>query len=154
MRKRSPEGETPATFGGTLKNVMTVLALCVAFAAPALVLGTLFALPQWIAAIVEAHRRWQRKTGRLLAPAGPPLERLAADLRRLRSQRMDPYRSRVQREGARLAYEDVLRETAAALGIAHELSGTRAGSRGFAKEVELLRLEQAIFDAGLVLSAR
>jgi hypothetical protein len=133
--------------------VFTALELLAAFIAPALVLGTIFALPGWMSSLGEARRRWVREHGRLVAPSGPPLERLAADLRRLRRQRADPCRSRVQREGARLAYEDVLRDTARALGLHHQLPGSRAGrSRGLAHELELLRLEQAILDAGLVLS--
>ena len=54
----------------------------------------------------------------------------------------------MQREGARLAYEDVLRQAAAALGITHDLAGARGP---FGREVELLRIEQALLDAGFVL---
>lgn len=142
--------------------MFTALELLAAFVAPALVLGTIFALPGWMSSLGEARRRWTRehgrhgrhgRDGRQVAPSGPPLERLAADLRRLRRQRTDQHRSRVQREGARLAYEDVLRDTARALGIHHQLPGSRAGrSGGLAHELELLRLEQAILDAGLVVS--
>ena len=128
--------------------MLTALALCLALLAPTVVLGAIFAMPQWIAAVGEARRRRLRRLGKLVTPAGPPLERLAADLRRLRVQRADPRRSRVQREGARLAYEDVIRQTANALGITHDLDGT--DSR-FSREVELLRIEQALLDAGLVL---
>lgn len=130
--------------------MLTALALCLALAAPATVLAIVLALPRWTAAAGEARRRRLRESGRLLAAPGPPLERLAADLRRLRMQRADCRRSRVQREGARLAYEDVLREAARALGIAYELDHA---PRGFGREVELLRLEQALLDAGLVLTA-
>ncbi len=126
-----------------------MLALCLALLAPTVVLGAIFALPKWVAAAGEARRRRLRRLGKLVTPPGPPLERLAADLRRLRIQRMDQARSRVQREGARLAYEDVIRQTAAALGIAHDLDGTKDR---FSREVELLRIEQALLDAGLVLA--
>jgi hypothetical protein len=129
--------------------MLTVLALCLALLTPTVVLGTVFAFPKWLAAAGEARRRRHRRLGKLLTPSGPPLERLAADLRRLRGQRADPRRSRVQREGARLAYEDVIQQAALALGIAHDLDG--AGNR-FAREVELLRMEQALLDAGLVLA--
>ncbi len=129
--------------------MLTVLALCLALLAPTLVLGAIFAMPKWVAAAGEARRRRLRRLGKLVTPAGPPLERLAADLRRLRIYRADPQRSRVQREGARLAYEDVIRQTALALGITHHLDGA---SRGFGREIELLRIEQALLDAGLVLS--
>jgi hypothetical protein len=129
--------------------MLTVLALCLALLAPTVALGLVFALPKWVAAAGEARRRRQRRSGKLMTPSGPPLERLAADLRRLRIQRADAHRSRVQREGARLAYEDVIQQAAAALGIVHDLDG--AGDR-FGREVELLRIEQALHDAGVVLA--
>ncbi len=129
--------------------MLTVLALCLALLAPTLVLGTVFALPKWSAAAGEARRRRLRRTGKLMTPTGRPLERLAADLRRLRGQRADAGRSRVQREGARLAYEDVIQQAAAALGIAYDLDGARGR---FGREVELLRIEQALLDAGLALT--
>jgi hypothetical protein len=128
--------------------MLTVLALCLALLAPTVVLGAVFALPKWIAAAGEARRRRQRRLGKLMTPSGPPLERLAADLRRLRIQRGDPRRSRVQREGARLAYQDVIQQAAAALGVTHDLAG--AADR-FSREVELMRIEQALLDAGFVL---
>jgi hypothetical protein len=129
--------------------MLTVLALCLALLAPTVVLGAIFAIPKWVAVAGEARRRRLRRLGKLVTPSGPPLERLAADLRRLRVQRTDPHRSRVQREGARLAYEDVIRQTATALDIAHDLDG--ATSR-FGREVELMRIEQALLAAGLVLT--
>jgi hypothetical protein len=125
----------------------TALALCLALVAPTAVLGLIFALPKWVAAAGEARRRRLRRLGRLVVPVGPPLERLAADLRRLRIQRSEPHRSRVQREGARLAYEDVMRAAARALEVGHDLDRTR----GDAYQLEMLRLEQALLDAGLVL---
>ena len=125
-----------------------MLLLILAFAAPTALLGLVFVLPRWGAAIGEARRRRLRKRGRLVA-VGRPVERLAADLRRLRPQRLDPARSRLQREAARLAYEDVLREAALALGISHTLLD---GPSGLARELELLRIEQALLDAGLVLA--
>ncbi len=129
--------------------MLTVLALCLALLAPTVVLGAIFATPKWLAAAGEARRRRLRRLGKLVTPSGPPLERLAADLRRLRIQRTDPQRSRVQREGARLAYEDVIRQAAAALDIGHDLDGT---PNRFGREIELLRIEQALLDAGLVLT--
>ncbi len=127
----------------------TVLVLCLALLAPSVVLGAVLALPKWVAAAGEARRRRRRRSGKLMTPSGPPLERLAADLRRLRIQRADPRRSRVQREGARLAYEDVIQQAAHALGIAHDLDGAHGR---FGREVELLRIEQALLDAGFVLA--
>lgn len=129
--------------------MLTALALGLALVAPAAFLGAVFALPRWIARAGEARRRRLRKRGVLVAPQGRPLERLGADLRRLSPQRRDVRLSRVQREAARLAYEDVLREAALALGIAHDLVG--APTR-LAREFEALRVEQALHDAGMLLS--
>jgi hypothetical protein len=131
--------------------MLTVLALAIAVVAPSAVLGLVFVLPAWLASLAEARRRRLRTQGRLAVVAGRPLEKLAADLRRLRPQRIDPGRSHVQREAARLAYEDVLREVARALGIAEDL----AGSPGrLARELEALRIEEALHDAGLVLATK
>ncbi len=81
----------------------------------------------------------------MTVPSGPPIERLAADLRRLRPLLDDPTRSRTQREGARLAYEEVLVDACRALGIDHRLGA----GRGLAAEVEVLRVEAALADSGL-----
>ncbi len=130
--------------------MLTVLAVCLVFVAPTAILALVFAAPRWGAALGEAWRRRLRKRDRLVDVSGRPVERLAADLRRLRPQRVDPRRSRLQREAARLAYEDVLLEAARALGISHALADT---PRGLPLELELLRVEQALLDAGLVLAS-
>jgi hypothetical protein len=129
--------------------VLTALLLLVACVAPAAVLGVVFHAPRWCSAVADVYRRRTRPAP--LTPAGPPLEQLAADLRRLRPQYSDARRSWVQRQGARLAYEDVLRQAAAALDLPHDLTSARSG---LARELELLRLEQALLDAGVALSAR
>jgi hypothetical protein len=130
--------------------VLTALLLLVACLAPAAVLGVIFSGPRWFGAVAEAWRR-RSKPASSLTPTGPPLEQLAADLRRLRPQYGDTRRSWVQRQGARLAYEDVLRQAAAALDLPHDLTSARSG---LARELELLRLEQALLDAGVALSVR
>ncbi len=152
MGERSESERGSPTMGteGEPDMVLTALAVGLAFLAPAAVLGAVFALPRWVALAGEARRRRLRNRGVLVAPAGRPLERIAADLRRLSPQRVDSRRSRVQREAARLAYEDVLREAARALGIDHDLVG--APTR-LAREFEAIRVEQALHDAGMMLSA-
>jgi len=111
------------------------------------VIGAILATPAWLPPVVRAAEaiRGRRSTN----PAGPPIERLAADLRRLRPLVDDAARSRTQREGARLAYEDVLTDACRALGIEHRLGATR----GLAGEVEVLRVEAALADAGLRIGA-
>ncbi len=126
----------------------TALTLVLVCAAPAAALWLVFALPGAAGRIAEWHHRRRRALAGP-APASPPIERLAADLRRLRHQSGDVRRSRTQRHAARLAYEDVLRASAAALALPHRLTSACAGLE---RELELLRLEQALTDAGMVLS--
>lgn len=109
------------------------------------VIAAILATPAWLPPVVRAAEaiRGRRNT----RPAGPPIERLAADLRRLRPLVDDPTRSRTQREGARLAYEDVLADACRALAIEHRLGA----ARGLAAEVEVMRVEAALADAGLTI---
>ncbi len=130
--------------------MLNLLITAVAVVVPAAVLGAVFAAPKWIAACSDARRRRLRRRGLLPVRTGRPLERLAADLRRLDPQRTAPGCSRTKREAARLAYEDVLMEAARALEIDHALA---SAPRGLPRELELLRVEQALLAAGLVLEA-
>lgn len=107
------------------------------------VIGAVLSTPAWLPQLVRATERMRLRHSS--TPAGPPIERLAADLRRLRPLVDDPSRSRTQREGARLAYEEVLGDACRALGIDHRLGA----GRGLAAEVEVLRVEAALADAGL-----
>ena len=130
--------------------MLNVLLTGIAVIVPTAVRGAVFSAPRWIDARGERRRRRLRSRGLIPAPVGRPLERLAADLRRLDPQRTAAGRSRTQREAARLAYEDVLIEAAQALGISHSLANA---PRGLPRELEMLRGEQALLDAGLVLGA-
>ncbi len=106
-------------------------------------IGAILSTPAWLPQVVRAAESVRLR--RTTVPAGPPIERLAADLRRLRPLIDDPTRSRTQREGARLAYEEVLVDACRALGIDHRLGV----GRGLAAEVEVLRVEAALADSGL-----
>ena len=65
------------------------------------------------------HRRTLKALRRI---NGAPLERLAADLRRLREViRADAHRSAAQQLGNRLAYDQVLMQACSMLEIEHEL---------------------------------
>ncbi|MBN9735933.1 hypothetical protein PP1_012890 [Pseudonocardia sp. P1] len=82
---------------------------------PAVLLWLLVRLPavlRWVA------RSWRRRRPPPPVPAGPPLERLVADLRRLdRMRRGPPPTTRVRRLALLAAYDDVLLATCRATGV-------------------------------------
>lgn len=117
-----------------------VLALAFAMVLPTLAMGALIVLPK-LGGV--ARRRRSRRAAP--TPAWPPIERLAADLRRLRPMPEDSRRSRVQREGARLAYLDLIIEACERLDVPQDLRSRY----GLAREAELMRVEAALAAAGL-----
>jgi len=83
-------------------------------------------------------------------PAGRPIERIAADARRLRPQVLytAPGTPVAKREGIRKAYEDVLVEGCRALGVEDLMSPLPPGPE---REAERLRVEYLLDQAGLNL---
>ncbi len=81
-------------------------------------------------------------------PAGPPLEKLAADLRRLRpAARMPrPDTPTAQQRRSLAAYDAVLVATARALDVPTTLEEL---AEGFDREVERRHVEHALEEAGL-----
>ena len=95
------------------------------------------------------HRRTLRALRRI---HGAPLERLAADLRRLREiVRGDAHRSAAQQLGNRLAYDQVLMQACSMLEIEHELSDATSGME---RDIERLRVEAELERAGMTVTAR
>ena len=95
------------------------------------------------------HRRTLRALRRI---HGAPLERLAADLRRLREVvRGDAHRSAAQQIGNRLAYDQVLMQACSMLEIEHEL---REQTSGMERDIERLRVEAELERAGMTVTAR
>lgn len=88
------------------------------------------------------------------APAGPPLERLAADLRRLHPDvhHPRPGTRMAKQQGVQLAYDERLAAAGAALGVPTSL--LELPLYGFEREVERMRLEHALTAAGLVWQPR
>jgi hypothetical protein len=80
--------------------------------------------------------------------AGPPLEKLAADLRRLRPEARSPRPGvpMARQKGIVAAYDGVLVSTARALGVATSLDTLHDG---IDREAERLRVENALESAGL-----
>jgi hypothetical protein len=96
--------------------------------------------------------RLDRCFGPELAPAASPdrlpIEKVAADLRRLRRQRTGiAQRSPVWRSAIEDAYDDRLRLACERLGIAEHLSELT----GFDREIERVRLEGELEAAGIAL---
>ena len=87
------------------------------------------------------------------SPAGPPLETLAADLRRLRPEARSPRPgiSAARQRGIVAAYDGVLLQTAAALGVPTHLAEL---PEGLHHDAERLRLEHALELAGLSWTVR
>jgi hypothetical protein len=95
------------------------------------------------------HRRTLRALRRI---HGAPLERLAADLRRLRTViRADAHRSAAQQMGNRLAYDQVLMQACSMLEIEHEL---RDETTGIERDIERFRVEAELERAGVTVTER
>lgn len=82
------------------------------------------------------------------APIGPPIERVAADLRRLRAatERIAPGTSQVRRVAVVAAYDETLVQACHALGLPDVLSGVPAGPD---REAARLRVEAMLEEQGL-----
>ena len=91
---------------------------------------------------------WRRRRRDVTEPAGPPVEQLAAQLRRLSSVRLDSRQvSSVRWFGVERAYDETLGKACQALGVEHHLDDVRLADREF----ERLRVEAMLENAGLVL---
>ena len=100
--------------------------------------------------IMAAERR--RTLRALRRMHGVPLERLAADLRRLREVlRADEHRSAAQQLGNRLAYDQILIQACSMLEIQHELT---EDTSGFERDIERFRVEAELERAGVTVTDR
>ncbi len=130
-----------------------VLAGVLGFVAVALVPTVAFWLALRVPSLVLGLARRLRRPSPLGPPAGPPIEQLAADLRRMHRllTRMPAGTSYARRRGAEQAYKDLLAQAARMLGVDERLSD--AGDRTD-RELERLRVEAALVDIGLVIRQR
>jgi hypothetical protein len=115
---------------------------------PVLVLGAALHARTAVARCAGVARRWHLARPAPAPPAGPPLERLAADLRRLRPEARTPSPGvpMARQRGIVAAYDEVLEATAAALDVPTTLGEL---PDGIDREAERLRLEHALEVAGL-----
>lgn len=122
--------------GSPAVNLAVYIALCVA----------LPGVPWAILALVRRHHG--REAERVGEPNHPPIEQIAADLRRVASwSRTLPEGSTyVRHRGAELAYDDLLISACRALQIPTEL---RDLPSGWERDVERLRVEACLIRAGM-----
>jgi hypothetical protein len=83
-------------------------------------------------------------------PAGPPIERLAADLRRVHRQ-LAGYpsgTSAARRIGTRQAYDELLGQACRQIEVPNRLDGL---PEGIDRDIERLRIEQSLRDRGLAV---
>lgn len=101
--------------------------------------------------LFHGGRRQQRRDANTVQRSiGNPIERLGADLRRLRHQiQHSDHRSATQYAALRQAYDGVLIETCAMLELSHDLDRPTVGTE---RDIERLRVEAMLEGNGIVLS--
>jgi len=121
-----------------------VLLFAVAVLAPTLVFWGIVRVPRLVDAIGERVR------GRRVTPKGLPIEQLAADLRRVHRLLVQcpDGTPMVRRVATRDAYDELLRQACVAVDVSHELD---ALPEGMERDMERLRVEEALRDAGLTI---
>lgn len=120
--------------------LIQLVAILAAFSGVVVLFGPLI---RWL-----ERRSSRRHAARHPAPSGRPLERVAADVRRLgRQVELVPAGvPMARRRGLLAAYDDVLLEAAGMLGVQSSLASC---GEGRAREVERLRLVAELRRAGL-----
>jgi hypothetical protein len=120
--------------------------LAIAVIAPSLLFWMLVRVPRTVDAVGAYVRRRRGPE-----PTAPPIERLAADLRRVHRALADfpPGTPAVKRRAARQAYDALLVQACAAVDVTHRLDTT---AEGVDREIERLRVAQALRDAGVKVS--
>ena len=124
--------------------VGNLILLVVVVIAPTLLFWLLLRIPKAVDA-VGAHLRRRRHGPE---PARLPIERLAADLRRVHRTLAEfpPGTPAVRRRATREAYDALLVQACMALEVPHRLDVT---GEGIDREVERLRVEEALRTAGI-----
>jgi len=120
-----------------------LLLLAIAVLAPTMLFWLIVRVPRF----VDGLGAWLRGR-RGPTPTAPPIEQLAADLRRVHHTIADcaPGTPAVRRRAAREAYDALLVQACAATDVPHHLDTL---PDGVDREVERLRVEQALRTAGL-----
>jgi len=126
--------------------VGNLVLLAIAVVAPSALFWVILRVPRTVD-VLGAHLRRRRGP----QPACPPIERVAADLRRVHQalKEFPPGTPAVRRLAARQAYDALLIQACQAVDVPHRLD---ALAEGVDREVERLRVEEALQDAGVRVS--
>ncbi len=116
----------------------------------AAVLWCVLNLRRLVALALAVGRRARLSPAQMPAPSGMRIERIAADLRRIRPQVMHPATGTpmVRRQAAVAAYDDALLDACHALGVPTELDQI---TDDLERESERLRTEHDLAEAGVDL---
>ena len=127
-----------------------VIAIAIATAVAAVAFGAVFYFPEMVALTVRVARLMGLIPPLSPTPVGMPLERIAADLRRLRveARHHQPGMSMAKYRGAVAAYDDALLDACRALDLSTDLSTL---PEGVERESERLRVEYELERAGINL---
>lgn len=127
--------------------VGNLILLVVVVIAPTLLFWVLLRVPK----TVDAMGAYLRRRRRGPEPVRPPIERLAADLRRVHRTLagFPPGTPAVRRRATREAYDALLVQACTALDVPHRLDTV---GEGMDREVERLRVEEALRSAGISVS--
>lgn len=122
-----------------------VVLFAIAVAAPTLLFWIMLRVPRLVDGVGARIRR--RRTP---AATAPPIERLAADLRRVHRSLADcpPGTPAVRREAARQAYDALLCQACTAVDVTNRLDTL---PEGMERELERLRVEESLREAGLAI---
>ena len=104
----------------------------------------------WCALRVPKLLGWVREKRAAPEPDGPPIERVAADLRRVH-RLLAGYPSgtpAARRFGTRQAYDELLTVACRQVGVPHRLGEL---PEGMDREIERLRVEQSLRERGLAV---
>jgi hypothetical protein len=125
--------------GGVLGNLILFAVVCI-------IPTVLF----WCALRAPALVRRVREKFAQPQPQGPPIERVAADLRRVH-RLLAGYpsgTSAARRYGTRQAYDELLTQACRQIGVPHRLGEL---PEGMDREIERLRVEQSLRERGLAV---
>jgi len=122
-------------------NVIVYVAVSVA---PPLLFWLASKMPKLAQAVLRLRRRRP-------LPEGPPIERLAADLRRVHRalEKITPGAPMLRRRATRQAYDALLVQACHALGEQHWLDSLPED--GVEREIERLRIEECLRRCGLAI---
>jgi hypothetical protein len=125
--------------GVAVANLLLYLVLTMV---PAAACWLVFSAPRVLDWLHQLHRR--------PTPTGPSIQFLAQRLRHVHRTLLDfePGTPALRRYAARQAYDDLLRQACHALDIEHRLDEV---PEGIDKEIERLRVEEALRQAGLMI---